>query len=134
MLRASAPTDTHICAVRHTPTVHTRNIIIEKKMKLKQKLAALLFAALITLPAAAQEKQDMFRPETSSVTSQSIAPDARAGGMGDIGAATDPDVVSQYWNPAKYPFTISRAGVSLNYTPWLRRLVSDIDLAYLSGY
>ena len=116
------------------PTVHTRNIIIEKKMKLKQKLAALLFAALITLPAAAQEKQDMFRPETSSVTSQSIAPDARAGGMGDIGAATDPDVVSQYWNPAKYPFTISRAGVSLNYTPWLRRLVSDMDLAYLSGY
>ena len=103
-------------------------------MKLKQKLAALLFAALITLPAAAQEKQDMFRPETSSVTSQSIAPDARAGGMGDIGAATDPDVVSQYWNPAKYPFTISRAGVSLNYTPWLRRLVSDMDLAYLSGY
>ena len=103
-------------------------------MKLKQKLAALLFAALITLPAAAQEKQDMFRPETSSVTSQSIAPDARAGGMGDVGAATDPDVVSQYWNPAKYPFTISRAGVSLNYTPWLRRLVSDIDLAYLSGY
>ena len=94
-------------------------------MKLTQKLAALLFAALITLPAAAQEKQDMFRPETSSVTSQSIAPDARAGGMGDIGAATDPDVVSQYWNPAKYPFTISRAGVSLNYTPWLRRLVSD---------
>ena len=116
------------------PTVHTRNIIMEKKMKLKQKLAALLFAALITLPAAAQEKQDMFRPETSSVTSQSIAPDARAGGMGDIGAATDPDVVSQYWNPAKYPFTISRAGVSLNYTPWLRRLVSDMDLAYLSGY
>ena len=47
-------------------------------MKLTQKLAALLFAALITLPAAAQEKQDMFRPETSSVTSQSIAPDARA--------------------------------------------------------
>ena len=54
--------------------------------------------------------------------------------MHDIGAATDPDVVSQYWNPAKYPFTISRAGVSLNYTPWLRRLVSDIDLAYLAGY
>ena len=100
MLRASALSGTRICADRHMPTVHTRNIIIKKKMKLKQKLAALLFAALITLPAAAQEKQDMFRPETSSVTSQSIAPDARAGGMGDIGAATDPDVVSQFWNPA----------------------------------
>ena len=55
-------------------------------------------------------------------------------GMGDVGAATDPDVVSQYWNPAKYPFTISRAGVALNYTPWLRSLVNDIDLAYLAGY
>ena len=54
--------------------------------------------------------------------------------MGDVGAATDPDVVSQYWNPAKYPFTISRAGVALNYTPWLRQLVNDIDLAYLAGY
>ena len=86
------------------------------------------------LTATAQEKVDMFNPEKNSVTSQSIAPDARAGGMGDVGAATDPDVASQFWNPAKYPFTISRAGVSLNYTPWLRQLVSDIDLAYLVGY
>ena len=86
------------------------------------------------LTATAQEKVDMFNPEKNSVTSQSIAPDARAGGMGDVGVATDPDVASQYWNPAKYPFTISRAGVSLNYTPWLRQLVSDIDLAYLVGY
>ena len=54
--------------------------------------------------------------------------------MGDVGAATDPDVNSQYWNPAKYPFNISRAGVSINYTPWLRQLVNDIDLAQLVGY
>ena len=98
------------------------------------RLATLAAMAIVSLQAAAQEKQDMFRPENSSVTSQTIAPDARAGGMGDIGAATDPDVVSQYWNPAKYPFTISRAGVALNYTPWLRQLVSDMDLAYLAGY
>ena len=76
----------------------------------------------------------MFNPVNTSVTSQTIAPDARAAGLGDVGAATDPDVVSQYWNPAKYPFTISRAGVALNYTPWLRQLVSDMDLAYLVGY
>ncbi|WP_373316520.1 type IX secretion system outer membrane channel protein PorV [Prevotella lacticifex] len=86
------------------------------------------------LTAQAQEKRDMFNPEKTEVTSQTIAPDARAGGMGDTGAATDPDVNSQYWNPAKYPFTISRAGVALNYTPWLRQLVNDIDLAYLAGY
>ena len=78
--------------------------------------------------------QMMFNPVEHAVISQTIAPDARAAGMGDVGAATDPDVNSQYWNPAKYPFCISRAGVALNYTPWLRKLVGDIDLAYLSGY
>lgn len=97
-------------------------------------LAALTLMGISPLTVTAQEKVDMFNPEKNSVTSQSIAPDARAGGMGDVGAATDPDVASQFWNPAKYPFTISRAGVSLNYTPWLRQLVSDIDLAYLVGY
>ena len=89
---------------------------------------------LASMSIKAQDKRDMFNPVNTSVTSQSIAPDARAAGMGDVGAATDPDVVSQYWNPAKYPFTISRAGVALNYTPWLRQLVSDMDLAYLAGY
>lgn len=99
---------------------------------LKILMACLLL--MLTLEAGAQDKRDMFNPVRTSVTSQSIAPDARAGAMGDVGAATDPDVNSQYWNPAKYPFTISRAGVSLNYTPWLRQLVNDIDLAYLAGY
>ena len=82
----------------------------------------------------AQDKKNMFNPVTTSVTSQSIAPDARGGAMGDLGAATDPDVSSQYWNPAKYPFCIGRAGVAVNYTPWLRQLVNDINLAYVSGF
>ena len=90
--------------------------------------------AVVSVCAYGQEKTDIFNPEKNSVTSQTIAPDARAAGMGDVGAATDPDVVSQYWNPAKYPFCISRAGVALNYTPWLRQLVNDMDLAYLAGY
>jgi hypothetical protein len=64
----------------------------------------------------------------------SIAPDARAGGMGDVGAATTPDINSQYWNPSKYVFMESDAGVSVSYTPWLRKLVDAIDLGYLSGY
>lgn len=93
-----------------------------------------LLLAVVSAGVFAQDKMDMFNPVNTSVTSQTIAPDARAAGMGDVGVATDPDVNSQYWNPAKYPFCISRAGVSLNYTPWLRQLVSDIDLAYLSGY
>lgn len=84
--------------------------------------------------SAQDEKTVMFNPVEHAVISQTIAPDARGAGMGDVGAATDPDVNSQYWNPAKYPFCISRAGIALNYTPWLRQLVNDIDLAYLAGY
>lgn len=99
----------------------------------RMRLYILGLLSLLALPAAAQ-KEDFFNPVNTSVTSQTIAPDARSAGMGDVGVATDPDVVSQYWNPAKYPFTISRAGVALNYTPWLRELVNDMDLAYLAGY
>ena len=98
------------------------------------KILTVMVLAAVSLGANAQEKTDIFNPERKSVTSQTIAPDARAAGMGDVGAATDPDVNSQYWNPAKYPFCISRAGVALNYTPWLRQLVNDMDLAYLAGY
>src|SRR3712207_6639090 len=99
-----------------------------------KKLIIFGMLALAVFNASAEDKRDMFNPINTSVTSQTIAPDARSAGLGDVGAATEADVNSQYWNPAKYPFTISRAGVSLNYTPWLRQLVSDIDLAYLSGY
>lgn len=103
-------------------------------MKNSQRILLTLLLAVVSAGVFAQDKMDMFNPVNTSVTSQTIAPDARAAGMGDVGVATDPDVNSQYWNPAKYPFCISRAGVSLNYTPWLRQLVSDMDLAYLSGY
>ena len=84
--------------------------------------------------AKAQDKQNMFNPVTTSVTSLSIAPDARGGGMGDIGAATEADVNSQYWNPAKYPFCVGRVGVAISYTPWLRKLVNDINLANMSAF
>lgn len=99
------------------------------------QLSALALVLTITHTAAhADDKLSEFNPVEYAVVSQTIAPDARSAGMGDVGAATEPDVNSQYWNPAKYPFCISRAGVSLNYTPWLRQLVSDIDLAYVAGY
>jgi hypothetical protein len=63
-----------------------------------------------------------------------IAPDSRAGGMGDAGVATSPDVYSMHWNPAKFAFIQGKGGVGLSYTPWLRNLVPDINIAYLSGY
>lgn len=101
---------------------------------MKKTLLTLLTLALCTCQLQAQDVRDQLNPVYYGVTSLAIAPDARAGGMGDVGAATDPDVNSQYWNPAKYPFAISRSGVALNYTPWLRQLVSDIDLANITGY
>ena len=98
------------------------------------RITLVLLLALFPLLGTAQEKLDEFNPVEYAIISQTISPDARGTSMGDAGAATDPDVNSQHWNPAKYPFTISRAGVALNYTPWLRQLVNDIDLAYLAGY
>lgn len=88
----------------------------------------------IMMSLQALDKRNMFNPVTTGVTSLSIAPDARGGAMGDLGAATEADVNSQYWNPAKYPFNIARAGVAASYTPWLRQLVNDINLAYVAGF
>ncbi|MBR5600512.1 MAG: type IX secretion system outer membrane channel protein PorV [Bacteroidaceae bacterium] len=99
---------------------------------MNKRILTMLLMAMMTLVAVAQKEQ--FNPIYTGVTSLSIAPDARAGALGDIGAATDPDVNSQYWNPAKYPFNIARAGMSMSYTPWLRQLVSDIDLINLAGF
>ena len=100
-------------------------------------LSRLVIAAGVLLPFQTLSAQkDLFNPVYTGVTSLSIAPDSRAGALGDVGCATDPylDNNSQYWNPSKYPFTNSQAGISLCYTPWLRKLVSDIDLANLTGF
>ena len=100
----------------------------------KLRIAILSLTVFASSTVFAQDKKDIFNPVNTSVTSQTIAPDARAAGMGDVGAATDPDVNAQQWNPAKYPFTISRAGVSLNYTPWLRKITTGIALLNATGY
>lgn len=92
-----------------------------------------LFMSLTSVWAEDNGK-NKFAPINTAVPSLSIAPDARGGAMGDNGVATTPDVNSQYWNPAKYAFQYSKAGVSLSYTPWLRKLVNDVALAYLAGY
>ena len=89
---------------------------------------------LLALHVSAQDQQNMFNPVQYSVPMLAIAPDARGGGMGDVGVATEADVNSQYWNPAKYPFCVARAGVGLSDTPWLRKIVSDINLANVSGF
>ncbi len=104
-------------------------------MKLMKSIVAIaLMATALTAWSQDDIKNTEFNPVTTGVTSLSITPDARGASMGDLGAATEPDVNSQFWNPSKYAFAYSRAGVSLSYTPWLRKIVNDIYLANLSGY
>ena len=74
------------------------------------------------------------RPITTAVPFLNIAPDSRAGAMGEVGAATSPDAYSSHWNPAKYAFLQKDYAVSLSYTPWLRKLVDDMNLVNLAGY
>lgn len=104
-------------------------------MKTLSRIAIIL--ALFAIPATVAAQEDIkneFNPITTGVTSLGIVPDARGASMGDLGAATDPDANSQYWNPSKYAFAYSKAGVSVSYTPWLRKLVNDIYLANVAGY
>lgn len=82
----------------------------------------------------AQSNENPFNPISTGVLSLSVAPDARGASMGDLGAATEPDVNSQFWNPSKYAFADSKAELSLNYTPWLRKIVNDIFLADVMAY
>lgn len=93
-------------------------------------LALLSLGGSLTVSAQKSE----FNPVQTGVNSLGIAPDARGASMGDLGAATEPDANSQFWNPSKYAFAYSKGAVSLSYTPWLRKLVNDIFLANVSGY
>lgn len=98
---------------------------------MKKVFLSLMALALMAMPAMAEE---VMNPIITAMPSLSIAPDAHAGGLGDVGAATTPDLNSQHWNPAKYAFMESHGGITANYTPWLTKLVDDIDLAYVAGY
>ncbi|WP_353806473.1 type IX secretion system outer membrane channel protein PorV [Muribaculum sp.] len=103
-------------------------------MAIKKKYISFLLAAIFVCPAVSWAQKEDFNPIETGVTSLGIAPDARGAAMGDIGAATDPDANSQFWNPSKYAFAYSSAAVAVNYTPWLRKIVNDIFLASVSGY
>ena len=95
---------------------------------------ALATAMMLSHSATAQENENLFNPITTGVLSLSVAPDARGASMGDLGAATEPDATSQFWNPSKYAFADSKAELSINYTPWLRKIVNDIFLADMMAY
>lgn len=96
-----------------------------------------MFVALIFSQAKAQDKSNLLgqlNTITTAVPFLMISPDARAGGMGDAGVASEPDAHAIHWNPAKMAFYNGKGIGSVSYTPWLRQLVNDIYLAYATGY
>ncbi len=100
---------------------------------MKKTITPAIFILLLFSLTARLHSQELNAIQTV-VPFITIAPDSRAGAMGDVGAATSPDIYSQHWNPAKYAFIDGNAGVGISYSPWLRNLVPDINIAYLTGY
>ena len=96
-----------------------------------KKLIGILSVSLMMFSAVAQDELNTI---TTSVPFLLIGPDARAGAMGDVGVATTPDVNSMHWNPAKLAFNENDLGASMSFVPWLRSLVNDINLSYVTGY
>lgn len=101
---------------------------------MKKHFLLVVAAATLSVSSWAQMPTDYTNPIITAMPSLTITPDATAAGMGDVGVSTRPDMNSQHWNAAKYAFIDERGGISASYTPWLRSLVSDIDLAYLTGF
>jgi hypothetical protein len=114
-------------------------------MKLKHLFLAVILLGLINVSfsqivppneiGTAGSRDDWGGAIMTGVPFLMIAPDSRAGALGDIGAATSADLYSQHWNPAKYPYIEDKGGFSLTYSPWLRGLgINDINLLYATGY
>jgi hypothetical protein len=103
-----------------------------KKEKVAVVLLLLVLAGNSTL--FSQQSSGQLNAIQTVVPFLTIAPDSRAGAMGDAGVATSPDVYSMHWNPAKFAFIDGNAGLGISYAPWLRNLVPDINIAYLTGY
>jgi len=93
-----------------------------------------LFSQINYNQLSGQELNTRLNTITTAVPFLLISPDSRAGGMGDAGCASSTDVNSIHWNPSKLAFADKKMGIGISYTPWLRALVPDINLAYLSGY
>jgi len=111
--------------------------MIRDNNAMKNKLVAVILALLpiTAIPVMnGQTSSAELNAIQTVVPFLTIAPDSRSGAMGDAGAATSPDAYSMHWNPAKFAFIDGKGGVGISYSPWLRTLVPDINIAYLSGY
>jgi len=100
-----------------------------------KKIIGIICALSVVFNAFAQNDlgQNELNTITTAVPFLLIAPDSKAGAMGDVGVATTPDANSIHWNPAKLAFVDDDMGFSMSYVPWLRALVPDINLSYLAG-
>jgi hypothetical protein len=109
--------------------------MINLNMKIKRIAIVLIIIALSgkTLLFSQQSSGGLNAIQTV-VPFLTIAPDSRAGAMGDAGVATSPDIYSMHWNPSKFAFIDGNGGIGISYSPWLRNLVPDINIAYLTGY
>jgi hypothetical protein len=104
---------------------------------MKNKALAITLALLVSAGVRtmlSQSSSGELNAIQTAVPFLTIAPDSRAGSMGDVGVATSPDLFSMHWNPAKFAFIDGKGGVGISYSPWLRTLVPDINIAYLAGY
>jgi hypothetical protein len=103
-------------------------------MKIKALTVSTLLLTLLFSLTCNSTGGVKYNPIQTVVPFLSIAPDSRSGALGDAGVATSPDIFSMHWNPAKYAFIDGNGGFGMSYSPWLRALVPDINLSYLSGY
>lgn len=110
----------------------------QKKRIVKRYFLSILAVFIIIIEANAQITTGELTGEINTIPSVvpflTIAPDSRSGAMGDVGVATSPDINSLHWNPAKFAFIDGNGGLGLSYSPWLRNLVPDINLASLTAY
>ena len=102
-------------------------------LSMKVRTILLVFVSVLCLTAFGQTEV-RYNPISTAVPFLTITPDSRHSAMGDVGAATSPDANSQYMNPSKFAFAQDKWGFAISYTPWLRQLVSDVNLAYVSGF
>jgi hypothetical protein len=115
-------------------------VFVKKKInqlmkRFYQGLAALLMMVVVGQEGAFGQSANTLNVTTTAVPFLRISPDARAGGMGDLGVATSPDAASSFYNQAKIPFAKKDLGIGLTYTPWLKDLgLNDVYLLAFSGY
>src|ERR1700746_1841332 len=103
-----------------------------------KSLLLLAFAVIVETELNAQTNYKVIADQLNTITTAVpfllIAPDSRSGGMGDAGCASLNDINAIHWNPSKLAVEEKKMGIGVSYTPWLRALVPDINLAYLTGF